>query len=53
MNNTGMTVREAMKAIAVGDEVGIGTATTVGRKERVTAKAYSNLNKGADISSEW
>lgn len=49
MNNEGTTVREAMKAIAVGDEAGIGAAATVGTRDRVVTKADSSFKKGVDM----
>jgi len=38
-----------MRAIAVGDEIGIGAAATVGTRDRVATKADSNLKKRADM----
>jgi len=38
-----------MRAIAVGDEIGIGTAATVGRRDRVATNANSNFKKRADM----
>lgn len=38
-----------MRAIAVGDETGIGAAVTVGRRDRNTE---NNLKKGADMSCQ-
>jgi hypothetical protein len=49
MSDEGMTVREVMKAIAVGDEIGIGTATTGRTRERVATNADSSFKKGVDM----
>ena len=38
-----------MRAIAVGDEIGIGTAATVGTRDRVAANARNNLKKRVDM----
>lgn len=49
MSDEGTTVREVMKAIAVGDEIGIGTATTGRARERVATNADSSFRKGVDM----
>jgi len=38
-----------MRAIAVGDEIGIGTAATVGKRDRVATNADSNFKKRVDM----
>ena len=38
-----------MRAIAGGDEIGIGTAATVGTRHRVTTSADSNFKKRVDM----
>ena len=49
MSDEGTTVREAMKAIAVGDETGIGAAATVGTRDSVAKNADENFKKGVDM----
>ena len=38
-----------MRAIAVGDEIGIGTAATVGTRDRVATSVDRSFKKGADM----
>lgn len=38
-----------MRAIAVGDEIGIGAAETVGTRDRVAANAANNFEKRVDM----
>jgi len=38
-----------MRAIAVGDESGIGAAATVGTRDRIATSADSNFKKRADM----
>lgn len=49
MRDEEMTVREAMKAIKGGEEDGIGTAATVGTRNRVKTDADRDLEKGMDM----
>lgn len=49
MSDEGTTIREVMKAIAVGDEVGIGAAATVGTRDRFIKNADSSFKKGVDM----
>lgn len=44
-----MTISEAMKAIAVGEEIGIGAAVAAGTRERDTKNADSSFKEGMDM----
>lgn len=38
-----------MRAIAVGDEIGIGAAATAGTRDRIATSADDNFKKGVDM----
>lgn len=50
MSSEGTRIKDTMKAIAVGDESGIGTAAAVGARDRVTKNADSSFKKRVDMS---
>lgn len=49
MSDEGTTIKEAMKAIAVGDEIGIGAAVTVATRDSMTRSLDSSFKKGVDM----
>lgn len=49
MSDAGTTIREAMKAIAVDDEIGTGAAATLETRDRVTQNADSSFKEGVNM----
>jgi hypothetical protein len=49
MSNDRTTIREATKAIVVGEEIGMGAVVTAGTKDRVIKNADNNFKKGVDM----